>query len=86
MNFDKRMGSTSYHLEHIIPRKEGNRMDRFILLLVAGILSGFALLKVPLAGTFLASVSPVTDIIGVLAILIFSLFLIYKGIMSILGK
>ncbi|WRP07791.1 hypothetical protein U9J35_06370 [Rossellomorea aquimaris] len=61
-------------------------MDRFILLLVAGILSGFALLKVPLEGTFLASITPVTDVIGILAILIFSLFLIYKGILEILGK
>ncbi|MCA0149312.1 MULTISPECIES: hypothetical protein [Bacillaceae] len=61
-------------------------MDRFILLLVAGILSGFALLRAPLNGTFLESVSPVTDIIGILAILVFSLFLIYKGIMAMLGK
>ncbi len=61
-------------------------MDRFILLLLSGILSGFALLKLPLAGTFLESVAPVTDIIGILAILIFSLFLIFKGIMAILGK
>ncbi|MCR8849769.1 hypothetical protein NQ095_15225 [Rossellomorea sp. SC111] len=61
-------------------------MDRFILLLVAGILSGFALLKVPLDGTFLESVSPVTDIIGILAILVFSLFLIFKGVMAVLGK
>ncbi|UXH46052.1 hypothetical protein [Rossellomorea vietnamensis] len=61
-------------------------MDRFILLLLAGILSGFALLRVPLNGTFLESVSPVTDIIGILAILVFSLFLIYKGIMAMLGK
>ncbi|MDT9027030.1 hypothetical protein [Rossellomorea yichunensis] len=61
-------------------------MDRFILLLVASILSGFALLKAPLAGTFLASIAPVTDVIGILAILIFSLFLIYKGVMEILGK
>lgn len=61
-------------------------MDRFILLLVAGILSGFALLRVPLNGTFLESVSPVTDIIGILAILVFSLFLFYKGIMAMLGK
>ncbi|BCB02706.1 hypothetical protein [Bacillus sp. KH172YL63] len=61
-------------------------MDRFILLLLAGIVSGFALLKVPLDGTFLESVAPVTDIIGILAILIFSLFLIFKGVMAMLGK
>ncbi|TKC18886.1 hypothetical protein [Robertmurraya kyonggiensis] len=61
-------------------------MDRFILLLLAGILAGFALLRVPLAGTFLASIAPVTNVIGILAILVFSLFLIYKGVMAILGK
>ncbi|MCA1066263.1 hypothetical protein QTG56_21525 [Rossellomorea sp. AcN35-11] len=61
-------------------------MDRFILLMLAGILSGFALLRAPLAETFLASFSPVTDIIGILAILIFSLFLIFKGVLEILGK
>jgi hypothetical protein len=61
-------------------------MDRFILLMLAGILAGFALLRVPLAGTFLASISPVTSIIGVLAILVFALYLIYKGLMAIAGK
>ncbi|PFA63251.1 hypothetical protein CN378_19740 [Bacillus sp. AFS015802] len=61
-------------------------MDRFILLWVAGILSGFALLNVPLSGTFLASIAQVTDIIGILAILVFSLVLIYKGIRALFGK
>ena len=61
-------------------------MDRFILLMLAGILAGFALLKVPVSCTFLAGIEPITNVIGVLAVLIFSLFLIVKGIMAILGK
>lgn len=61
-------------------------MDRLILLILASILAGFALVKVPLSGTFLAGLEPITDIIGIVAILIFSLFLIYKGLMALLGK
>lgn len=61
-------------------------MDRFILLMLASILAGFALLKVPLAGTFLASLEPITTLIGVLAIVIFSLVLLFKGLMALLGK
>ena len=60
-------------------------MERIILML-ASILAGFALIKLPLAGTFLSSVEPLTDFIGILAILIFSLFLVYKGFMSLIGK
>jgi len=61
-------------------------MDRLIFLMLASILAGFALVKVPLSGTFLAGLEPITDIIGVIAILIFSLFLIFKGLMGLLGK
>ena len=61
-------------------------MDRFIFLMLAGVLAGFALLKVPLTGTFLASIEPVTNIIGILAIVIFSLVLIFKGLVALSGK
>lgn len=61
-------------------------MDRFILLMLASILAGYALLNVPLAGTFLASLAPITTLIAILAIVIFSLFLIFKGLMALLGK
>lgn len=61
-------------------------MDRSILLMLASILAGFALLKVPLEGTFLAGLEPVTNIIGILTIVVFSLFLIFKGLMALLGK
>ncbi|MFJ8067119.1 hypothetical protein ACIQYS_21320 [Psychrobacillus sp. NPDC096426] len=61
-------------------------MDRFILLMLACILAGFALIKVPIAGTFLAGLEPITNLIGILAIVIFSLVLIFKGLMALLGK
>ncbi|KGP73736.1 hypothetical protein [Pontibacillus yanchengensis] len=61
-------------------------MDRFILLMVACILAGFALINVSLTDTFLASLEPVTTVIGILAVLIFSLFLLYKGFMALVGK
>ncbi|MFC0522989.1 hypothetical protein ACFFGV_05200 [Pontibacillus salicampi] len=61
-------------------------MDRFEVLMVACILAGFALIRVPLEGTFLESVEPVTTVIGIVAILLFSLFLLYKGVRAMLGK
>jgi hypothetical protein len=61
-------------------------MDRLILLMLAGIIAGFVLVRAPLSGSFLVSVEPITSTIGILAILVFSLYLIYKGIMAILGK
>lgn len=61
-------------------------MDWLILLMLASILAGFALLKVPLAGTFLSGLEPIINLIGILAIVIFSLVLIFKGLMALLGK
>lgn len=61
-------------------------MDRFILLLLAGILAGFALLSSAVQTSFLASITTVTNVIGVLAIVVFSLYLIFKAVMAILGK
>lgn len=61
-------------------------MDRLILLMLASILAGFALLKVPLEGTFLAGLEQIINLIGILAIVMFSLFLIFKGLMALLGK
>jgi len=57
-----------------------------IFLFLAAVLSGFALLRAPFADSFLEVITPVTDIIGLLAILVFALFLIYKGIMNLFGK
>ncbi|MFC0472617.1 hypothetical protein ACFFHM_19540 [Halalkalibacter kiskunsagensis] len=61
-------------------------MDRWIFLMLACILAGFALIKVPLAGTFLAGIAPISTVVGAIAVLVFSLFLIFKGLMFLLGK
>ncbi|HZH59406.1 MAG TPA: hypothetical protein VEY70_07500 [Metabacillus sp.] len=61
-------------------------MNSRIFLFLATIFSGFALIRIPLEDTFLASIEPVTTIIGVLAILIFSLVLIYYGIRNLFSK
>ncbi|MGD7044839.1 hypothetical protein [Jeotgalibacillus proteolyticus] len=61
-------------------------MDKFIFLLLAGIAAGFALLKVPLAGTFLSSLTPVFTWIAIVAIIVFSLYLIFKAFLAVLGK
>lgn len=61
-------------------------MDNRIFLFLATILSGFALIKVPLADTFLASISPFTTILGILTVLVFSLVLIYKAVSSFFSK
>ncbi len=61
-------------------------MDNRIFLFLASILSGFALIRVPLADSFLESVSPFTDILGILTVLVFSLVLIYKGVRSLFSK
>jgi hypothetical protein len=60
-------------------------MDRIIFLFLASILAGFALLNVPLTG-FFAPFNPVVDLIGILAILIFSLFIIYYGLKALVKK
>jgi hypothetical protein len=54
-------------------------MNSWIFLFLASILAGYALIEVELPG-FLAGLSPITDVIGVLAVLVFSLILIYKGV------
>ncbi len=61
-------------------------MNGLILLMLAAILSGYMLTKIPLEGTFLAVIAPITSTIGILAIVVFSLFLIFKGVMALLGK
>ena len=58
-------------------------MDRLVFLMLAGIIAGFVLVRAPLSGSFLSSIEPITSTIGILAILVFSLYLIYKGLMAI---
>ncbi|NQD64778.1 hypothetical protein HP456_02405 [Bacillus haikouensis] len=60
-------------------------MNSPIWLFLFGILSGFALLKAPLTG-FLAPIDPIVDVIGVLSVLLFSLVLIFKGVMHLIDS
>ncbi|RFU68989.1 hypothetical protein D0469_10935 [Peribacillus saganii] len=61
-------------------------MDRIILALLAGVLAGFSLLKVSFADTFLFSLEPIFTIIGVLAVTVFSLVLIFKAVTALFNK
>jgi len=54
--------------------------------LVGGVVGGWALSKADLAGTFLSGLEPVVDTVGMLAIVVFSVGLIYKGVQSLIGK
>ncbi|WP_078381713.1 hypothetical protein [Sutcliffiella halmapala] len=59
-------------------------MERIILFL-ASIFAGFALINVPLTGAFEA-LDPIATIVGVITILVFSLALIYYGVRSLIKK
>ncbi len=61
-------------------------LDRLLLLYIASILSGFALAKIPLSGTMLEGIEPITTHIGVIAILIFSLLLIGKSFIALFSR
>ncbi|MFC7785192.1 MULTISPECIES: hypothetical protein [unclassified Rossellomorea] len=68
-------------------------LDRFILLLLAGILAGFALLGVTLFSGLpatitgiLAVVTPITSTIAVIAIVIFALCIIFKVVQAKLHR
>ncbi|MDR7076733.1 putative membrane protein [Neobacillus niacini] len=56
-----------------------------ILLFLAAILSGFVLMSVELV-SYLSFLTPIFDIVGSLAMIIFSLALIYKGLKTLFGK
>jgi hypothetical protein len=66
--------------------KGGISMNHSAFLFLACILAGFALIKLPLAGSPLAALEPITFLIGILAILVFSFVLIFKGILALVGK
>ena len=61
-------------------------MSSWIFLFLAAILAGFALIEVPLAGTFLAALAPFTTVVGVLTVLLFSVVLIYKAVRYLFTK
>ncbi|RBW69759.1 hypothetical protein [Bacillus taeanensis] len=50
------------------------------------VLAGFALLRAPIGGTFLASLGPVLDIVAIFSIVFFSIILIIKAFVVLIGK
>ncbi|MDF2792015.1 hypothetical protein ABC255_04120 [Neobacillus sp. 3P2-tot-E-2] len=60
-------------------------LDRSPFLYFLCILAGFALLRVELTG-FLAPLSPLVLLIGVIAVLLFSLVLIIQGVLCLVKR
>jgi hypothetical protein len=60
-------------------------LERSPFLYLACIIAGFALLRVPLTG-ILQPLSPLVVLIGVLAILLFSLVLIVQGVLCLVKR
>ncbi|MFP7297123.1 hypothetical protein [Neobacillus niacini] len=60
-------------------------LDRSPFLYFFCILAGFALLRVPLTGV-LGTLNPLVDLIGVLAILLFSFVLIIQGVLYLVKR
>ncbi len=56
-----------------------------ILLFLAAILSGFVLMSVELV-SFLSFLGPIFDIVGSLAMIIFSLALLFTGLKKLFGR
>lgn len=61
-------------------------MQLLILLYLASILSGFALINVPTSTIITPGIANVFDIVGSIAIVVFSLALLYHGIKSLIKK
>ncbi|RNB85561.1 hypothetical protein [Brevibacillus panacihumi] len=51
-----------------------------LLSLAGGLLGGYGLLKTPLENSFLSGLDPVVDVVGIVAMLVFSVGLIYTGV------
>lgn len=56
-----------------------------IFLFLASILSGYVLMSVEMV-SFLSFLNPIFDIVGSLAMAVFSLALLFKGLKSLFGK
>jgi hypothetical protein len=61
-------------------------LDKNLLLYFVCMLAGFGLLKVSVAGTFLAGLAPVLTIIGVLAVIVFAVVLLVYGVLALFGR
>ncbi|CAH2713604.1 MULTISPECIES: hypothetical protein [Neobacillus] len=60
-------------------------MNHVAALFLACILAGFALIKMPVV-SFLAGLSSIFHVVGVLAILVFSFALLYLGVKALFTK
>lgn len=60
-------------------------MKHVALLFLASILAGFALVNLP-AISFLSGLFPFFHIVGALAVLVFSLALLYQGLKALFAK
>lgn len=60
-------------------------MEKHPVQYLSGILAGFALIRLPLAG-FLAPLAPLLQVTGMVAVIIFSLVLIIQGLYTLAGK
>lgn len=57
-----------------------------LLTYAGGVLAGYTLAAMPVQDTFISSVEPVLDGIGILSMILFSGMLIYKGIKTLASK
>lgn len=60
-------------------------MDKF-LTYGGGILAGYVLTEMPVSGSFLSSVEPILDGVGLLSMILFSGMMMYNGVKAILHK
>ena len=67
-------------------KKEVALMMNSLISYLFAVLAGFGLLHAPISGSFLGSLTPVFDVIGLLSVVIFSLVLIYKGIVAFINE
>ncbi|WNS77289.1 hypothetical protein RRV45_09975 [Bacillus sp. DTU_2020_1000418_1_SI_GHA_SEK_038] len=61
-------------------------MHSLALLYLACILAGFALIKVPTSAVISAGIASFFHILGGIAIIVFSLALLYLGVKALIGK
>ncbi|MBM7661399.1 hypothetical protein JOC85_002202 [Bacillus mesophilus] len=61
-------------------------MNPLIFLFLAAIFAGFALIKLPLAGTALYSLQPIVILVGIVVILVFAFVIIFKAFKALFQK
>ncbi|KAB2337688.1 hypothetical protein F7731_08835 [Cytobacillus depressus] len=61
-------------------------MNPLVILYLACVLAGIALIKVPVSAVITAGIASFFSIVGGIAIIVFSLALLYLGIKALIGK